>query len=268
MSHPVFLNNAPTGCMPDGSKNEWASFFGTERLELESNAAIPILWLALFRSSDIQTARLIDDEDLTSPDRDDLADCGDSEYCYLVTPISGALSALRERKEALLAGLGENYRPIVDGFETHLRRRYAPFVLLRTSGLPDVEDFGPALAKVMADMDEFCSGFPSPGNAISAEMASFRDWRHLDPIYLLCGKDWSAAWPSAELRACFPKPQRPTPSQRTKAKKPQSRMAKVLEWAITLLGGVALMGIYVRTGSLRLTLLGLIPLMVAFWLLS
>lgn len=150
MSHPVFLNDAPYDHMPNGSANEWSSFFSKDGQELEANAFFPLLWMALFAVEDLRWARLIDDEDMDSPAREDL-DVGDIRYPYLVTSQEGALARFAQRKPYLQAELGPKYAGVVDAFEELIRLKYAPYILLRTSGLPDPEMQEPGLLSALAD---------------------------------------------------------------------------------------------------------------------
>jgi len=139
MSHPVFLSSSALPRMPEGSRNEWRGFFGHGG-ELEANAFFPLLWRALFGADDIRHARFIDeydiDDEAAAADR---AEClehfgAEATYPYLVTDKRTALARLASRREAILAAVGERYRPIFDCFAELIAHGFADHLLLRTSG--------------------------------------------------------------------------------------------------------------------------------------
>ncbi|GGX30062.1 hypothetical protein GCM10007242_40820 [Pigmentiphaga litoralis] len=204
MSHPVFLNATSHPRMPDGSSREWEAFFLEGGPELEANAHIPILWMALFTPMDLHWARLIDDEDLDSDAREDMMEYGDTQYPYLVTSLERALATLGQRAPLLVARLGADVAPIVDNFARHLRLHYGPYVLCRTSGLPDVEEFGPELQKALEDFDTLTrSGDAGPDNAIVADINHTRGLLRPDRMHLLTGHghDFTQAEPEPEVTA-------------------------------------------------------------------
>jgi hypothetical protein len=123
MSHTVFLNASSRPRMPNGEAGEWASFWSDEKEELESNNGIPLLWWCLFNSNDIHKARLIDDGDVGSEERDELYDdIGDKEitYPYVVTSQETGLERLARRRDAVLAAIGREHAPTYDAFEAWL----------------------------------------------------------------------------------------------------------------------------------------------------
>ena len=202
MSHPVFLNATSNPRMPDGSSHEWEAFFLEGGPELEANAHIPILWMALFTPMDLHWARLIDDEDLDSDAREDMMDYGDTQYPYLVTSLERALATLAQRAPLLVARLGPDVAPIVDNFARHLRLHYGPYVLCRTSGLPDVEAFGPELQRALEDFDALTrTGDAASDNVIVADINHTRTTLRPDRMHLLTGHghDFTQAEPEPEV---------------------------------------------------------------------
>ncbi|NYE26077.1 hypothetical protein [Pigmentiphaga litoralis] len=230
MSHPVFLNATSNPRMPDGSSREWEAFFLEGGPELEANAFIPLLWLALYTPMDLHWARLIDDEDLDSDAREDMMEYGDTQYPYLVTSLERALATLAQRAPLLVerlrlgtdvgvgtgvgtgvgaeagadgaTGAPTDVARIIDNFARHLRLHYGPYVLCRTSGLPDVEEFGPELQKALEDFDALTlAGDAASDNVIVADINRTRAMLRPDRMHLLTGHghDFTQAEPEPEV---------------------------------------------------------------------
>lgn len=129
MSHPIYLSSSSLPRMPEGSRNEWRSFFG-HGAELEANAFFPLFWRALFSTSDIRYARFIDeydiDDEASAVDREEcIEDFGaDATYPYLVIDKAAAVARLATRREAILGAVGERYRPIYASFEALIAQHF------------------------------------------------------------------------------------------------------------------------------------------------
>jgi len=253
MSHPVFLNDAPYDHMPNGSANEWSSFFSKAGQELEANAFFPLLWMALFAAEDLRWARLIDDEDSDSPAREDLDD-GDLSYPYLVTSQESALARFAQRKPYLQAELGAKYAGVVDAFEELIRSEYAPYILLRTSGLPDPEMQEPGLLSALAEMEAFGQGKPAMG-FVAFGLKDVRSQSSKTALYLLAGAGDQAVWPPPAIAAQFgmqreEKGRVSADSQNVPAAASSSYKSNpVAEWGAAIVLGLATVGVYLRTHS-------------------
>jgi hypothetical protein len=250
MSQPVFLNAASAARMPDGSRNEWKDFFGDDRIELEYNGWPPLLWLALFKVSDIQWARIVDDEDLDSEGREELAEFGDTRYPYLATSTASALATYASRRQAILDGIGAVHAGVVGEFESLVKSRFPEFVLCRTSGLSDVADAGPLLEKALADFDRFAQGDGSEENIVAKDIAYFSKQGARVPSYQLAGAeeggDSDAHWPAPDL----------TPPPPSPPKKKTSRLASELrDWGSAVLVGLPTVAVYFRTASVAWSIL-------------
>jgi hypothetical protein len=252
MSQPVFLNAAPAARMPDGSKNEWKDFFDDGGVELEYNGWPPLLWLALFKAPDIRWARLVDDEDLDSEGREELAEFGDTRYPYLATSTASALATYASRRQAIQDGIGEAHAGLVKEFESLIESRFPAFVLCRTAGLSDVADAGPALEKALADFDGFVAGDKGEANTIAHDIAYFHELGARAPSYQLAGVEMSGGdaatdWPQDTPAAAPPPPE---------AQKKTSRLKSELrDWGSALLVGLPTVAVYFRTASVALSVL-------------
>ena len=254
MSHPVFLNDAPQRRMPDGSRNEWKDFWG-DGPELEANAMLPLFWTALFRDADIAWARIVDDEDLDAESNEELlAEFGDTRYPYLVTSSEEALANLAARRSMFAERLGHDYLPVLDAFSHFVAERYPHFVLLRTSGLPDVEDFEPELRRLLTDLDALQSGaVPAADNAIAVEIAYVHRHRNQDPIAMLTGS--GGDWPPADLKQALSplaaKATRATSQESTASSrdKTNSVASRVAGWVPGVVVGIATAGVYIYSRS-------------------
>ncbi|WP_140720978.1 hypothetical protein [Pseudomonas sp. Hp2] len=160
MSHPVFLESPPWPRMPEGRKGELPAYYGSGGPSLVANAAIPLLWQAMFGPGDIRYAAVIDDFDPVEGAvelEEFLEDATPSEleatYPYLVASRDSALARLEARRERLIDLIGERYRPVYQAFSDHVRDHYGDYVLVRTSGLPDIEDATGWMTSMLADME-------------------------------------------------------------------------------------------------------------------
>jgi hypothetical protein len=251
MSHPVFLNSAPARRMPNGSRGEWQEFWEREGPELEANAFIPLLWLALFQKADLQWARFADDEDSGSEGHAEVARLGEKRYPCLVTSVEEALSSLQSRRSALAARLGNKYEPVLDAFALFLEQRYTPFVLLRTGGLPDAEDFGPELEAMLTALEELGSGRQSgESNTFVAAIDEWQRQRNADPIYRLCGADSTNKWPPETLKEKFG-PERKSAKEKAPENRQGSSKLKsaVLGWVPGVTIGIFTGGAFLYTRS-------------------
>jgi len=271
MSHPVYLSSSTLPRMPEGSRNEWRGFFGHGG-ELEANAFFPLFWRALFSESDIQHARFIDaydidDEDSAIEREECLEEFGaDAAYPYLITDKTSALQRLASRREAVIAAIGERYRPLYEGFEAWTARGFADHILLRTQGLPDAADAEPWLRAELASIDRLNDKKVLDG------LMSDLSRRDADAVWQLAGIGASPdnAWPTPALRALFPdprqrKPRKPQTQQQIekheralaaqRSSKPRSWIDPVLEWLAVALAAGATLGTYAFTRSVWLALL-------------
>lgn len=272
MSHPVYLSSSALPRMPEGSRNEWKSFFG-DGAELEANAFFPLLWLALFDEGDIRHARFIDeydtDDEASEVDREEcLQDFGaDATYPYLVTDKATAVARLAQRREGVVSAIGERYRPIYEAFEAFVAQRYPQYILLRTQGLPDAADAGPGLRSELAETDRL-----KDSKALAGLLRDLA--RHdADPVWTLSGLGSSSAeaWPPAALRQSFPDPRQrrqtkssaPTPEPDRKVYKPKSWLDPMLEWLGALVAAGIALGAYFLTQSGWLAVLAFLCAAVA-----
>lgn len=258
MSHPVFLNNASYDRMPNGSGNEWSTFFSEDRQELQANAFFPLLWMALFSVEDLRWARLVDDDDTGSSVREE-AEVEDVRYPYLVTSQQKALGKFAQRKPRLKAELGPKYAGVVDAFEELIRSKYSPYILLRTSGLPDPEMQEPGLLAALTEMEEFGQGKPAAGFVD----LSFRDVRTQSgrsALVVLTGAGDEAVWLSEAIagRSGEPRERRDRTSGGTQNKPAATSSSyksnPVAEWGAAIVLGLATVGVYLRTHSALLAM--------------
>ncbi len=140
MSMPVFLDSCSYDHMPNGSLNEWASFYHPNTFELEANAFFPLFWLLLFSQENIKHARYIDDYDIddeqSSIERDEcLDDFGDNTFPYFIVSQMNALNNLQKRKTSFLKIFGENFSESYSQFQDIIQEHYPQYILLRTNGL-------------------------------------------------------------------------------------------------------------------------------------
>lgn len=268
MSHSVFLSSSLQPRMPDGSRNEWRGFFDSGG-ELRANAFFPLFWRALFSVDDIRHARFVDNYDVDDDviEREEcLEDFGpDARYPYLVVDKRVALARLADRRERVIAAVGERYRPIYEGLQAFIDRDFRDFILLRTSGLPDAADAEPWLRADLAALDTLDSG------RTLAELARDLSAYGADPVWHLAGTGGSHAgpWPTPELRALFPLEGRGpiVPSARPglaaeraaqarpRPGKPRGWLDSALEWLGALASAAAAFAAYAYTHSGWLALL-------------
>lgn len=267
--------------MPEGSRNEWRDFFDDCGVELEANAFFPLFWRALFGEGDIHHARFIDEHDVDDEDsaierEEQLLDFGaEATYPYLVTDQATARARLAARREQLIATVGERYRPIYTDFEALIATRFAPHILLRTSGLPDAADAQPWLRADLAAVERL------DPKAMLADLAADLSRYDADPIWLLTGRGTSndEPWPSPALAALFAKsPKQPArerapaplirPTESTRTPPTQRRAARwlesALEWMGALAAAVAALSAYVFTRSGWLAVLAFLCVAVAW----
>ena len=280
MSHPIYLSSSSLPRMPEGSRNEWRSFFG-HGAELEANAFFPLFWRALFSTSDIRHARFIDeydiDDEASAVDREEcIEDFGaDATYPYLVIDKAAAVARLATRREAILGAVGERYRPIYASFEALIAQHFGDYLLLRTSGLPDAADAEPWLRADLGDIDGL-----HDSKALESLMSDLA--RHdADPVWTLSGLASSSdgAWPTPALREHFPDPRQrkarrsPTTTQQIdehdrafaepKAHTAKSWLDPALEWLGAFVAAGAALGAYYFTQSTWLAVLAFLCVAVA-----
>lgn len=269
MSHYVFLNRSAHRRMPSGSAGEWRDFWQAPGAELEAKNGLPLFWWCLFGEADILRAKLIDDVDIGGPDgeRAELeAEEGfvaDAAYPYLVTGQEEALARLAQRRPVVLDAIGQVYAPVYDAFSDLMRDAFGPFILVRTSGLPDPMDAEPGMRQMAAEMDQLGQ---QPGPAFRAKVADFRQWQTQDPVWLLSGA--GDGWPSPEIEAAFPSKRSgagrnltdPGAAEGLDAKPPGRGRGGAPDWIANwvgpLLAGLAAVALYIETGSVLLGALG------------
>ncbi|WP_454909134.1 hypothetical protein [Variovorax gossypii] len=264
MSHPVFLSSSALPRMPEGSRNEWRGFFGHGG-ELEANAFFPLFWRALFSTDDIRHARFIDEYDIDDEDAavdraERMNDFGaEAAYPYLVTDKRTALTRLASRREAILAAVGERYRPIYDGFAELIAHGFADHLLLRTSGLPDAAEAGKWLHAAIASIDT-----PDAASGEMKALAKDLSAYGANPVWLLSGTGVTDAgsWPTEELQSLFPPADRKKPKPSPAASrperapgKPKSWLDPMLEWLGALVAAGLALGAYGLTRSVWLAVL-------------
>jgi hypothetical protein len=260
MSHTVFLNASSRPRMPNGEAGEWASFWSDEKEELESKNGIPLLWWCLFNSNDIHKARLIDDGDIGSEDRDELYDdIGDKEitYPYLVTSQEKGLERLGRRREAVLAAIGRERAPMYDAFMDLIKRDFGPFILVRTSGLPDAPDAEPWLSGVVSEMDRLDLE-SSPGPELTGMAEELRRAPAVNAVWILGGTGRTDVWPTPELAPASKRKRvddrewegmEQTSTSRP-ARKRNRRVESLVEWLAAIVVGGSGLGAYFWTSSI------------------
>ncbi|MCI3208097.1 MULTISPECIES: hypothetical protein [Pandoraea] len=267
MSHPVFLESPPWPRMPEGRKGELKTYFSADGPSLEANAYLPLFWRVLFSAEDIHFAYVIDDFD---PDDDAVEieeflessspDEKDARYPYLVTTRSLALERAARRRDNVIQVLGERYRPIFDAFVDYISSAYGGFVLVRTSGLPDVTDATGWLTTELEQVATVDHGTHLP-DALAKEVDDLKRAADSDAVWRATGTGNPRAdvnpWPSqaliAAFPACAPRARAATSNRQPTANKPRYRtpntLDKALEWvAIFVFAGVAV-GTWAATRS-------------------
>lgn len=260
MSYPVFLDSAPQLRMPDGSANEWSTFFAKDKPELEANNFLPLLWLALFRVEDLQWARLIDredwDEDMRSSALERAADA-EVLYPYLVTTRESGLALFVQRKAALQSAVGPRYAAVVDAFESLIQHRYGPNLLLRTAGLPDPEALEPSLRAELIQIDAFCNGTAMGSNVVNRTAKKLQQQSGKQSLYLLSGAttpEDPETWPPAEIAAALEQiPAQKSPAPPKHSALPQqgeSLGSKIRDWCAALFLGLVTVAVLLYTKSI------------------
>ncbi|WP_322085019.1 hypothetical protein [Burkholderia sp. BCC1999] len=272
MSHPVFLESPPWPRMPEGRKGELKTYFAAGGPSLESNAFIPLFWRVLFGSDDVRFAYCIDDFD---PD-DEAAELEeylesatpeerDARYPYLVTTKASALARAAARREPLVALLGERYRAIYDAFVDYVATAYGEFVLVRTSGLPDVSDQTDAFATELAQVASL-EQQREPDAGLAREILELRRAQDADAVWRTTGVGDAHAdvdpWPSRVLvdafPACAPRARDAASAVRDVTDKPryrEGRLDKALEWVAVGVFALAFLGTWIKTRSIWLSIL-------------
>ena len=254
MSHDVYLDAAALPRMPDGAAGEWRAFWAAGPAELEAKNGPALLWWCLFGEADLRHARRLDDLDAGDPEGEREAfeaeepEAAASIYPYLVTAQARALERLARRREAVLAGIGARHAAAYDAFAALVGRAFGPFILLRTSGLPDPAGQEPWLRRMLAETDALGEAPPGPG--LAALFADFRRWEAEDPLWLLGGAGPPDLWPTPALRAACPERARPGRGAVPVTPRAWRRPAgKPLEWLATILVAGAAAGTYLASGS-------------------
>ena len=258
MSHPVFLESPPWPRMPEGRKGELKTYFSAEGPSLEANAHLPLFWRVIYAAEDIHFAYVIDDFD---PDEgavelEEFLESAtqaekDAKYPYLVTTKALALERAARRRDNLIELIGERYRSIFDAFVDYLRTAYGGFVLVRTSGLPDVTDATEWLTTELERAAGLDHGIHVHSD-LADEVKDLRRINDTDAVWRTTGTGNPGAeihpWPSKPLvdafPACAPRSRAAAPTQSSAAEKHRYRdsnkLDKALEWvAIFVFAGVA-----------------------------
>lgn len=275
MSHPVFLESPPWPRMPEGRKGELPTYFGRGGPSLEANAGIPLFWRVLFAPEDIRFAYVIDDfdpQDQAIEIEEFLEDASEEEknakYPYLVTTKAQALERAARRRDALIALLDERYAPIYDAFVDYVASAYGDYVLVRTSGLPDVTDATGWLTAEMERVATLDGGKPVDAG-FSEEADELRRARDESAVWQTTGVGDPHAevhpWPSKALvevfPACAPRPRREASTAATVPAKEKhhyrdtNRLDKMLEWVAVFAFAGAFLGTWVATHSVWLSIL-------------
>lgn len=174
----------------------------------------------------------------------------------------------------MLDGIGARYADVYDGFAALIGRAFGPFILLRTSGLPDVAGAEPAVRAMAAEMDALDTGPPGGrGPGLKGLVAEFRRWSGSDPVWLLSGAGQAGLWPTPELAAAYPAA-RPAagPGLPATSLAPSTRGrgqgAAALEWLGAVILAGAGLGAYGWTGSILAGIVAFILLAVpvVWWL--
>jgi hypothetical protein len=254
MSYPIFLNAVALPRMPDGSKNEWQTFWNDGAVELEANGWPPLLWMALFKPGDMRQARMVDNEDVDSEGRAELEEeFGEMTYPYLLTSIDDALATLAGRRPALLRGIGEKFAPAVDAFAALLKEKFPAYVLCRTGGMVDVPSAGPELQRALADFERLAPGTGGE-NSIADEMAKLRKQDSRSQMLMLVGSVHEED--AATLNGDALSPAAPaTPAAPPSKAQAAPRNSEWLDWACALVVGLPAVGVYLRTHSVLLGVL-------------
>ncbi|MDM8355521.1 hypothetical protein [Pandoraea communis] len=214
MSHPVFLESPPWPRMPEGRKGELKTYFSADGPSLKANAHIPLFWRALFAADDIHFAYVIDDfdPDDAALEREAFLKTAtqaerDAKYPYLVTTKALALARTTRRRDHLIELVGERFRPIYDAFVDYIATAYGPFVLVRTSGLPDVTDATERLVTELEQITALDHGTRVHAD-LSREIENLKRAADTDTVWRTTGMGAPRAevnpWPSQSLVKAFP----------------------------------------------------------------
>ncbi|MBY4722644.1 MULTISPECIES: hypothetical protein [Burkholderia] len=270
MSHPVFLESPPWPRMPEGRKGELNAYFAAGGPSLEANAFIPLFWRVLFGPDDVRFAYRIDDFD-PEDQADELDEYlegatpeeRDARYPYLVTTKANALARAAARRDTLVDLLGERYRSIYDAFVDYVATAFGEFVLVRTSGLPDVCDITDAFATELAQV-ALLERQKDPDAGLAREIQELRRAPDADAVWRVTGSGDAHAdahpWPSRALveafPACAPRARQAAPIPRDPSDKPRyrsrNRLDNVLEWGAACIFAAAFIGTWITTKSIWL----------------
>ncbi|MGB7194000.1 MAG: hypothetical protein WBD81_11115 [Collimonas pratensis] len=276
MSHPVFLNDCKLPAMPSGERNEWRAFWDDARIELEANGGPPLLWWCIYGEADLKFARMIDDFDIDDPEGERAEFQVDTEnpdalYPYFVTAKKQALQRLAQRKEKVVAALGEQYRAVYEAFEKLVATHFDGFVLLRTAGLPDIADGEQWMRTGAQSMDRLDNNHPpEAGDHFAGMAAEFLKWKNSgNAARMLGGSGPPDVWPDAALSAAFPEtgrrkrtapentdpdaPQTLPPNVRGRSGQRKSTMLE--EWLAPLFVGLVTAYVYLSSRSIFLAVL-------------
>lgn len=292
MSHPVFLESPPWPRMPEGRKGELKTYFSADGPSLEASTHIPLFWRALFAADDIHFAYVIDDFDTDDAAlaREAFLESAtqaekDAKYPYLVTTKALALARTTRRRDHLIELVGERFRPIYDAFVGYIATAYGPFILVRTSGLPDVTDATEWLVTQLEQITALDYGTRVHGD-LSDEIENLKRTADTDTVWRTTGMGAPHAevnpWPSQSLVEAFPacaprtprnryaattSPDSPRPAKDHRYRDP-NRLDKVLEWIATFVFAGTFVGTWAATRSIWQSILATVIATAAMvWLL-
>ncbi|VWB08477.1 hypothetical protein BLA6993_00214 [Burkholderia lata] len=272
MSHPVFLESPPWPRMPEGRKGELHAYFAAGGPSLEANAFVPLFWRVLFGPDDVRFAYRIDDFD-PEDQADELDEYlegatpeeRDARYPYLVTTKASALARAAARRDNLVDLLGERYRSIYDAFVDYVATAFGEFVLVRTSGLPDVSETTDAFATELAQV-ALLERQKHVDAGLAREIQELRRALDADAVWRVTGSGDAHAdvhpWPSHALAdafpACAPRARQAAPIPHDAADKPRyrprNRLDNVLEWGAACVFAAAFIGTWITTKSIWLAI--------------
>ncbi|QHE92523.1 hypothetical protein PI93_015685 [Pandoraea fibrosis] len=289
MSHPVFLESPPWPRMPEGRKGELKTYFSADGPSLEANAHIPLFWRALFAPDDIHFAYVIDDfdPDDAAVELEEFLESAtqaekDAQYPYLVTSKALALERAGRRRDSVIALLGERFRPIYDAFVSYLSTAYGTFILVRTSGLPDVTDATEWLTAELEQITALDHGTRVHAD-LAEEIADLKRVADADAVWRTTGAGNPGAevnpWPSQSLveafPACAPRARyaaatssgEPPAGDKHRYRDP-NMLDKGLEWIAIFVFAGAFVGTWITTHSVWKSILAtVVATAVMVWLL-
>jgi hypothetical protein len=157
--------------------------------ELEFNGLPPLFWWALFGPADLREARVSDDEDSGTAEREDLlVEFGDATYPYLVATRDDAVQRFVSRRDGIVTALGTVVASLYDDFAAYVRDSFGNYLLLRTSGLIDVVDARPHFENELADLAAFdAAGTFRPGGPLAVAADEYLRSRGTAAPWMLTG---------------------------------------------------------------------------------